>query len=124
MGSVILKPEPHFSPEFLRAELLLAERYSEHHGGLLPNTPFWRYLEARSELDPARFRHWHPIVGRLISDDPGLHPTVPVLPTGPQQILPPPIGSQSVPEPSGGMMLGLSMVALALGLMIRRWRGL
>lgn len=110
MGSILARPEPHFTPAFLHSELLFGERYAEHHGGLLPNTPFWRYLEDRSEIDPARFRHWHPVIGRLFADDPGLHPTAPVPPTQPQQILPPPIGSESVSEPGGAVLLGVSAV--------------
>lgn len=62
-----LGPPPFpLDPEFLHNQLVFGERFAANHGGVLPNTLFWNYLKARHDLNPARFDHFHPVVGPLI----------------------------------------------------------
>lgn len=53
------------------AELREAEAYTKSHGGLLPDDPFWRYVEQRfneavSTGHLARFEHYHPVITPLL----------------------------------------------------------
>ena len=119
MGSIYLKDPsltPPFPPGFLLREFRFAERYRDSHGDQLPDTPFWRYLEARYALDPARFRHWHPRVGRWISEIPPPVPMMPMPPPEGQEIGPPPpmkppAGSGgTVPEPGAAVLMAVGLV--------------
>jgi PEP-CTERM motif len=121
MGSTLLRlePEPHWPPGCFREEFLFARDYREHHGDQLPDTPFWHYLERRESIDPARFIHWHPIVGRWIADQPHGHTIAPPPSTEPQQIGPAPAGVGSVPEPASWVLLAMGAISVA----IRKARG-
>jgi hypothetical protein len=120
MGSVlaIREPAPHWPHGFFAAETHFAREYREHHDGLLPDTPFWRYLEHRESIDPPRFAHWHPRVAPWIVEDRELRSHTAAPPgNGGQEIGPPPIGvGGSAPEPGTWIMLACG-VAWAL------WRG-
>lgn len=127
MGSVLAHrdrlPDLHFSPQFLREEFAFGLRYREHHDGQLPGTPFWRYLEARYDLDPARFTHWHPRVGHWIHE--AHHPGQGMSPSRPStgQPSPPPEGSQSlVPEPGSGLLFGIGLIIVFACKEVRRGR--
>ena len=122
MGSILIHPEPphplRFPAGFLHRELLFGEHYAEHHGGFLPDTPFWRHLEMKHDLAPARFDFWHPIVGRWIERSEHMHrgTVPPPVVIQPQQITPPPITvTSSVPEPASWLLLAAGVMAIALG---------
>lgn len=77
------------------------------HGGRLPETLFWKYLEARHDLHPHRFDRWHPTVGHWIECDERTAMSFPP-PSGP------PCHHSSVPEPSTlilGIVAILSVIA-------------
>lgn len=79
--------------------------------GLLPDTPFNRYLHWRRSLNPTRFDFYHPRLGPILAEDQRLRETtnptpcpgetVPP-PTDPPPVLPPPIGGGEDPPPAGG----------------------
>ncbi len=109
--------------------------------GLVPNTPYWRYLRFRRNLAPSRFDVYHPALGAILARDQALRegefcPPMIVMPnpgtpspTQVAQILRPPgvpspsgptgggPGVQAVPEPAS-----LILVALGAGCtMVPRW---
>ncbi len=107
MGSVLVSHEqPHFTPEFLHGQFVFAKHFREHHGGLLPQTPFWLHLEHKWEIAPKRFEHWHPIAGRWLKIDHELRTH--------HQVLPPnqPPHTESIPEPSSCVLLATAVAAL------------
>jgi hypothetical protein len=111
MGSVLIKTsEPHYSNQELRYEFNLAKHYRQHHDGLLPVNAFWRHLEHRWSIDPARFEHYHPIVGRWIDENYILTNQHTI--TNPPP--PPPIRETGVPEPMPFVLLliGITFVGL------------
>ena len=68
------------TPEFVlnantqHRELKLAEHYVSSHGGLLPDDPFWRYLEQRYDQavisgHSMRFAHYHPVITPLLKEN-------------------------------------------------------
>lgn len=85
-----INPDPPFplTADFLAEMRHNAEHYRESHDDLLPPTKAWHYLEARYEVDPARFTRWHPLIGKWIKQDLG-HvafcpaPTLPSIPVDP-----------------------------------------
>lgn len=106
------------TPDFLAALRHQGEVYREHHDGALPPTRDWEYLERRYAIDPARFIHWHPVIGEWIKHIPPPPIVVPPVdepPTGPQTIEPPPGGSGGgttpggAAEPAGWVLLGVAM---------------
>lgn len=117
MGSLLIQPqpEPRWPPGFFREQFHVAQRYRAEHGDELPTTPFWRYLEHREGLDPARFAHWHPIVARWIREDQWLRRHDAGSPPG--ESLVPPIAPQDpagVPEPSSWVLLVIGMIVVWL----------
>jgi hypothetical protein len=101
----------------------------------VPDTEFWRYLEARWELDPARFDHWHSRIGPWLAEEyrlthdpktitpPISPPLILVVPTDPPPLTPPLPGggdppppriyttSGATPEPSSWILLATSAFA-------------
>ena len=110
------RPEP-----FWHDELAFAARYREHHGDALPDSTFWHWLEYRRSIDPPRFDHWHPTVGRWIAEVPEGQEIGP-----PPVIPPPPIAGGGTAEPGSGVLLVIAIVAATVGLRVVRivstWR--
>ncbi len=70
MGHIALPPPPFpLKASFLESQFHDAQIYRSEHGGLLPDTAVWRYLEERWSLDPGRFEHWHPRIGPWLADE-------------------------------------------------------
>lgn len=95
-------------------------------GGLLLSTPRNDYLRWRRSLNPARFDHYHPLLGLLLAEDERLRLPLPpspppdegghVIPPPPPPPPPPPL-PPPVPEPGSLALLGLGLAGtLALGL--------
>jgi hypothetical protein len=89
--------------------------------GLIVETPFVEYLIWRRDLDPARFDHFHPIIGPILGTLPQtlVPPSVPQPPTVPVPSLfnaPPP---PPVPEPPM-LPLALTLVGAAIAYQRRR----
>lgn len=105
---------------------------AENHA--LPDTPMWRMLESRHDLNPARFDHWHPNVGLILEHGFQPHPDhrtphnwtgymrgpaspgLPLIPLGPNetphvvcQTEPPHMGRQVAPEPAASTMLAMAL---------------
>jgi hypothetical protein len=93
LGHIALPPPPFpLTASFLGAEVRSARIYRSEHGGLLPDNVFWRYLEARWELDPGRFAHWHPRISPWIAEDYHLRHephTITPPPSTPPTVIPP-----------------------------------
>jgi hypothetical protein len=70
VGHIAIPPPPFpLTASFLDAEVRDARIYRSEHGGLLPDSEFWRYLEARWSLNPGRFDHWHPRIGPWLAEE-------------------------------------------------------
>lgn len=103
------------------AGIFAGQKHEAEHG-TLPNTPMWRMLEYRHDLNPARFDHWHPNIGIILEhrDHHAIvpphhwigHMRGPSLSCEPLPALPPPPqqGSQTVPEPAASTMLAMAFV--------------
>jgi hypothetical protein len=106
LGHIALPPPPFpLTASFLGSEVRDGRIYRSEHGGLLPDNVFWRYLEARWELNPARFDHWHPRIGPWLAEDYRLqHESQTITPPAfpPFTIVPltdPPPGASDPPPP-------------------------
>jgi hypothetical protein len=119
-------PLPKFNPEWITRsfeahENKVLEAYRETHGDILPSTPFVIYIEARYELNPLRFTHYHPRLGEWIKESlvasepppstPG-HVTQSSSPPGPPQ-------GGGVPEPSSWVLWAIGLSAVLLW---RKWQ--
>lgn len=112
-----LKPEP-------LAELRhQAIEYREHHGGLLPETKPWHYLEKRWEINPSRFSHWHPLLGRWITEDWNLRHQIPIIPLIPHEIPDPGhcievpechLKPVVTPEPSSSVLVVIGLITVVV----------
>lgn len=113
------------------AGIVSGQAYESQHG-VLPDTPMWRMLERRFELNPVRFSFWHPNVAILIEHQ-GLSPIEHPQPhgwigrmRGPSPPITPPtcdlpgvacppraphMGGQTVPEPASSMLLAIALMA-------------
>lgn len=96
--------------------------------GHLPETPLWWYLEWKHDKAPIHFNRNHPEFQRLFHDAARHHPTVPSpgMPLGSILGGPQPGTvdrtspvAETVPEPSGAVLLGPAMVVLMAW---ARWR--
>lgn len=93
------------------------------HDGLLPPTLFWHELERKWAIDPARFDHWHPLVGPWIARNYELtHMPPPIVITPPPVIITPPPSSTTgtTPEPSSLILLAFAIVVVALSRAVGR----
>lgn len=82
--------------------------------GLVPDTPYWRYLHFRRNLAPRRFDRYHPVLGAILAQDLLLRsgtlcppvivppPIVVGPPEEPQIINPPGVPSPNPPSGGGG----------------------
>ncbi len=118
MGTIFLKTPPAIL-EHAAQERHEAKVYREHHGGLLPDNSYWDYLRYRWSLNPIRFDHWHPIMGRWIDKDWHLRHDRHHVPPPPEchescPPPPPPVCHQSmVPEPSTFILLAIGLIVVA-----------
>ena len=110
--------------------------------GILPLNAFFNALRLRRSLNPARFDHFHPTLGRLLAEDAllrnnlglcmmtpnmpeivlppgsgssnnGGNPPPPSVPPPPLPPPPPPPTGSSVPEPAGIILLLIGSIPLA-----------
>jgi len=133
---------------FLGSKLALDDRLraaqsqdSRPLNGLLPDNPYWRYMNFRRNINPARFDFYHATLGALIHENNRLRlgtvsvpqelipPTLPIatLPITPGIPSPvPPVGGgpgvRLVPEPGSIALLLIGAAGLALPMAVRRWR--
>jgi hypothetical protein len=116
--------------------------------GLVAPSAYHRFLKFRRSLDPARFDHFHPILGPILAEDDRLR-TVAVCPSPPSfppPSLPPPspggitdngngnanrprpVGISTfgapptVPEPSGVALILIGFASVAAPKLVRRYR--
>jgi hypothetical protein len=59
------------------AGILAGMTYQAEHDDALPDTPMWRMLERRHDLNPARFDRWHPNIALMIERLPLNHSEIP-----------------------------------------------
>jgi hypothetical protein len=78
------------------------------HQGLLVETPLHRALHRRHDLNPARFDHFHPILGALLEEDDRLH-ALSGCPPMPQSLGPPGQGATGSAGGSSGTTGGGGM---------------
>lgn len=117
----------HASTQFYAHERVTVSHYRESHNDLLPNTPFWKYLEYRHDIDPIRFDHYHPLMGRWIEQYEKIIGSCPavLMPPVVIPVIPPPVGSPyrvaSVPEPSSAVLLSIAVICGAVFVVATRW---
>jgi PEP-CTERM motif len=58
----------HESTQFFTEQRIFAKDYRATHDDAMPDSTFWNYLTYKHNLDPHRFDHYHPIVGRWIEE--------------------------------------------------------
>jgi PEP-CTERM motif-containing protein len=112
MGSLALKhehvPELHFSTSFLEHQRATAAHYRREHDGMLPDTPFWWYLEELQAEHPERWDHYHPLIAHWIAE-------VPVVsPPGGGMTTPPSQDGNGVPEPTSWILLIISIAIVGI----------
>lgn len=97
-----------------------AEHYRATHDNALPHTLFWAWLTARHDLDPARFDHWHPMVGRWIEQSRHQahcgHRGVSCSPV----TYVPSCCPGAVPEPAGWLLVAVGMIGVVVTVSIRK----
>jgi hypothetical protein len=116
----LTKVYDHESTAFFHHQDKLAEEFRLTHNDQLPDTQFWHYLEQRHAINPIRFDHYHPMIGRWIEEVPVSTPLPPpVTMTPPPNPGPPQAGS--VPEPTSVVLLGVAMVLVAMFLLVFKY---
>lgn len=105
-------------------QIFAGQAYAATHGGSLPDTRFWREMEFRRSLNPARFDHWHHNIGWMLEHD-GNHasrpirphswvgrmrgPAVPIVPQRPVEPTTPILNPRTIPEPASLATLSISL---------------
>jgi hypothetical protein len=111
--SFVIAPS-HFEVDHFRA-IFAGQTYLAEHGDL-PDNPFWRAMERRRELNPARFSYWHPNISYLLEYrwfKPVDPPVINLPIETPQCLVPPPeTRAQVAPEPAASTMLALALLAV------------
>ncbi len=95
-------------------EFLHAGRLSVQRTGHVPVGPLWGYLERRRDLDPRRFDHYHPALGRIFRSEHAM-PTTPVVP-----VVPVVTPVSTVAEPSS-LILSLTAMFLIASIIAARF---
>ena len=108
---------------FFHHQLLIADHYRLTHNDQLPNTNFWHYLEERRSINPHRFDHYHPVIGRWILEIPTV-PSIPCVPpvciTLPCMPAYKPPNPGVVAEPASGILIAIGIVIVGILLVTQR----
>ena len=99
-------------PTYLQAQRELAINNMKETDGLLPNNYFWSTLRDRYELNPERFTHYHPLVGKWFEHEHEIlcKPVIPICPDEPYVPCPP--KPPVVPEPSTIIMMSMALIGI------------